>query len=368
MIYQTEAQSAEKYRMTITNQSKSVHCMFRTLPWSLQVQIVNKSSNIIKYSPQNEDHWWSPWSFWQNTLNGETNFMCTTVTSQCDHFVTMVINHWHLNHSLWLVIDLHIHRSRWICYMPQWHVSKVMEHVRWHDQTCVLLLCKTLSVSVLPLIQQHMFCCYFVKYFSVCILPLRQQGSHATWKTLKTRNFVINFSRPRKYLEFAQKLWKTWNFNSKPEKNLYFVKKKKSRFTFQDVIFKIKWIYVFVTSALSTQTLIQSQIDLEFHCIYLEITWKIHGILCHQRSGNPASVLTHFEIFITKICMTVPGIWHKNLEKTWNLGPKTLRKPGIWYLEKMGTLDNNTCILLLCKTFSVSALPLKQQHMYLVTL
>ncbi len=33
--------------------------------------------------------------------------------------------------------------------------------------------------------------------------------------------------------------------------------------------------------------------------------------------------------------MKVPGIWHKDLEKTWNLGPKTLRKPGIWYLEKI---------------------------------
>ncbi len=76
--------------------------------------------------------------------------------------------------------------------------------------------------------------------------------------------------------------------------------------------------------------------DLGFHCFYLEITWKIHGILCHRRSGNLVSVLTHFKIFITKICMKVPGIWHKNLEKTWNLGQKTLRKSGIWYLEKSG--------------------------------
>ncbi len=30
-----------------------------------------------------------------------------------------------------------------------------------------------------------------------------------------------------------------------------------------------------------------SQIDLWFHCFYLEITWKIHGILYHHRSGNP---------------------------------------------------------------------------------
>ncbi len=34
--------------------------------------------------------------------------------------------------------------------------------------------------------------------------------------------------------------------------------------------------------------------------------------------------------------MKVPGIWHKKHEKTWNLGPKTLRKPGIQYLEKGG--------------------------------
>ncbi len=31
--------------------------------------------------------------------------------------------------------------------------------------------------------------------------------------------------------------------------------------------------------------------------------------------------------------MKVPGVWHK---KTLNLGPKTFRKPGIWYLEKSG--------------------------------
>ncbi len=44
-------------------------------------------------------------------------------------------------------------------------------------------------------------------------------------------------------------------------------------------------------STLSTQTQIQSQFELEFHCFYLEITWKIHVILCHQRSGNPELVV-----------------------------------------------------------------------------
>ncbi len=53
-------------------------------------------------------------------------------------------------------------------------------------------------------------------------------------------------------------------------------------------------IYIFGISALLTQTLIQSQIDLGFHCFYLEITWKIHEILCHQRSGNPVATKTSY--------------------------------------------------------------------------
>ncbi len=67
---------------------------------------------------------------------------------------------------------------------------------------------------------------------------------------------------------------------------------------------------------------------------FIAFTWKQPGKymeFCVTREvGNPASVLTHFEIFITKLCMKVPGIWHKktwenlefrtkNLEKTWNL-------------------------------------------------
>ncbi len=44
-------------------------------------------------------------------------------------------------------------------------------------------------------------------------------SSHPTWKTLKTWNCDIFFSRSGKYLEFASNV-KTWNFNSKPEKKL----------------------------------------------------------------------------------------------------------------------------------------------------
>ncbi len=99
------------------------------------------------------------------------------------------------------------------------------------------------------------------------------QGSRPTWKTW---NFVIFFSRPGKCLEFAQKVVKTCNFNSKPGKKL-------ANSMFQASLFKMSFtkiilIYFFVIFTLSTQTLIRSQIDLGFHCFYLDITWKIYGI------------------------------------------------------------------------------------------
>ncbi len=59
MVYQTAAWSAYKYRMTKANQLRSVPDAFRLLPWSLHRRIVNKSTNIIKYSPENGDQWWS---------------------------------------------------------------------------------------------------------------------------------------------------------------------------------------------------------------------------------------------------------------------------------------------------------------------
>ncbi len=62
-----------------------------------------------------------------------------------------------------------------------------------------------------------------------------------------------------------------------------------SKFNWQDVINlqkekKKNLCHIYITN---TKTMIQSQIDLGFHCIYLEITWKIHEIVCHLRSGNP---------------------------------------------------------------------------------
>ncbi len=122
------------------------------------------------------------------------------------------------------------------------------------------------------------------------------QGSHPTW------NFVIFFSRPGKYLEFAPKVVKTW------KKNLKFANYVLS-FAFQDIIYKNNSDFNTSLSYLHYQHKhwFKAKLTLDF----ITFTWKIHGIMCHKRSGNPASVLAHFKIFITKICMKVPGIWHK---------------------------------------------------------
>ncbi len=76
---------------------------------------------------------------------------------------------------------------------------------------------------------------------------------------------------------------KNWNFNSKPEKNFNLV-----NLVFQDSLFKMSFTKYFHLHLCHIYNIvIQSQIDLKFHCFYLEITWEIHGISCHQRSGNP---------------------------------------------------------------------------------
>ncbi len=36
-------------------------------------------------------------------LNGETNLTCITVTSQCDQYVAMVINHWHQKKTRYII-------------------------------------------------------------------------------------------------------------------------------------------------------------------------------------------------------------------------------------------------------------------------
>ncbi len=66
-------------------------------------------------------------------------------------------------------------------------------------------------------------------------------------------------------MEFAQKVVKTWNFNSKPGKNMKFANSMFQASLFKMSFTKIILIYLFVISTLSTQTLIECQIDLGFH-------------------------------------------------------------------------------------------------------
>ncbi len=140
---------------------------------------------------------------------------------------------------------------------------------------------------------------------------LHNQGSHPTWKTLKTWNFVIFFSKPGKCLEFAQKVVKTWNFNSKPGKKLEICKFYVSSCTFQDVIYKNNYdlllcnIYIINSNTDSKPN--WAWISLLLPGNNLENTWNFVS----QEKWEPWICLAHFKIYITKICNKVPVIWHK---------------------------------------------------------
>ncbi len=68
------------------------------------------------------------------------------------------------------------------------------------------------------------------------------QGSHPTWKTLNTWNFVIYFTK------------------------IHFLR------------CHLKKNHLHLCHIYTMNTNIRSQIDLEFYCFYLEIIWKIHGV------------------------------------------------------------------------------------------
>ncbi len=102
-------------------------------------------------------------------------------------------------------------------------------------------------------------------------VSLWRQGSHAARRTLKN-------------LEFCDLLFHAWNLlknSEKPgiltqnlEKKLVLCKFCFSRFTFQDVIFKKKSdLHLCHICIINTNT-DSNQIDLGFHCIYLENTWN----------------------------------------------------------------------------------------------
>ncbi len=95
-------------------------------------------------------------------------------------------------------------------------------------------------------------------------------------------------SKSSKNQEFQLKIWKNVKFaNSMFQASI-----------FKMLSTKIILIYFFVISSLSAQTLIWSQIDLRFYCFYLEITLKIHEILCQKRNGNPVLWIECNEIFV----------------------------------------------------------------------
>ncbi len=89
----------------------------------------------------------------------------------------------------------------------------------------------------------------------------------------------------------CSKVGETWNFNSN-QNNIKLI-----NLVFQDSLFKMMMIqgknnhlhlcHIYI---ISINTVIQSQINLGFDCFYFKITWKIHGILGQQRSGNPVFV------------------------------------------------------------------------------
>ncbi len=95
----------------------------------------------------------------------------------------------------------------------------------------------------------------------------------STFRTLNT--WFPCYLENLENLEFCYLLFQAWKMLeicSKPRKNMWFVNS-----VFQDSLFKMSFtkknlIYIFVIYKLSTQTLIQSQIDLEFDCFYLENT------------------------------------------------------------------------------------------------
>ncbi len=87
----------------------------------------------------------------------------------------------------------------------------------------------------------------------------------------KTWTFVIHFCRPGKFLKYAQKMGKSWNFKSKPKQKLKLVNS-----MFQDSLLKMSFteiihLHLCRIYIINTNTVIQSEINLGFHSFYLDI-------------------------------------------------------------------------------------------------
>ncbi len=118
-----------------------------------------------------------------------------------------------------------------------------------------------------------------------------------------------NLNKRKIYLEFYVKPWKTFEICK------FYV----LRFTFQDIIYKAKIIYIFVISTFSTHTVhavVQSQIDLEFHCFNLENTWNFVSRHVRKLIGTLSATVSHPSIIgcsILKWVMNCTLCFHKNI-------------------------------------------------------
>ncbi len=141
------------------------------------------------------------------------------------------------------------------------------------------------------------------------IIGYNLQGSHPTWKTVKPG--ILSFMFPG--LEFAQKVEKRWKFNSKPGgKKLEIYKFSHSIFTFQNVICKKnEKLHLCLIYIINTNTVLKPYLPVIL-LLYLEITLKIHGILCHLRSGNPALATYTVHDVISYPCdFSAKMLWNK---------------------------------------------------------
>ncbi len=103
------------------------------------------------------------------------------------------------------------------------------------------------------------------------------QGSQLYLENLENLEFCHLCFQAWKMPEICSKGGKTWNFNSKPGKTFL-------NSVFKVSIFKVickkknNHLHLYHIYIININTVIQSQIDLECHWFYLEVTRKIHGI------------------------------------------------------------------------------------------
>ncbi len=117
---------------------------------------------------------------------------------------------------------------------------------------------------------------------------------------------ILSFSFPG--LQIAQKVVKSWNFNSIPGKKLEISKFYISSFTFQDVIYKNNSDLLYLHYQLTDSKSNWPWISLFLPGNNLENTWNFVS----QEKWEPCiSFFNTFRTFITKICMKVPWTWHK---------------------------------------------------------